>query len=119
MNFKSDLKLLSKHDIFDAVMAFSNTEGGDLYLGVEDNGNITGVHRDLENPTTLSAFIANNTVPPVSIRAEIIEGVSMTILCIQRQMDINEARYLELVMNLAKSIILFQGRMLSNPTPGI
>lgn len=73
VEFKSDLKPLSNNDIFEAVVAFSNTEGGDLYLGVEDNGNITGVHKDHENPTTLSAFIANNTVPPVSIRAEIIE----------------------------------------------
>lgn len=73
IEFKSDLKPLSNNDIFEAVVAFSNTEGGDLYLGVEDNGNITGVHRDHENPTTLSAFIANNTVPPVSVRAEIIE----------------------------------------------
>ncbi len=26
-----------------------------------------------QNPITLSAFIANNTIPPISIRAEIIE----------------------------------------------
>ena len=44
-----------------------------MYLGVEDDGEITGVHDEHKNPTTLSAYIANNTVPPISVRAEIIE----------------------------------------------
>lgn len=75
IEFKSDVKRLSNSDIFDAVVAFANTDGGDLYLGVEDNGTITGVHPDHINPMTLSAFIANNTIPPVSIRAEIVDDV--------------------------------------------
>jgi len=73
VEFKSDLKKYPDSDIFEAVVAFANTEGGFLYLGVEDNGEITGVHPSHQNPITLSAFIANNTVPPVSIRAEIID----------------------------------------------
>jgi len=75
VEFKSDRKKYRDADIFDAVVAFANTEGGDLYLGIEDSGEVTGVHKDHEDPTTLSAYIANNTVPPVSIRAEIIEDV--------------------------------------------
>lgn len=75
IEFKSDIKKLSNSDIFDAVVAFANTDGGDLYLGVEDDGIITGVHPDHINPMTLSAFIANNTIPPVSIRAEIVDDV--------------------------------------------
>lgn len=75
IEFKSDVKKLSNSDIFDAVVAFANTDGGDLYLGVEDDGTITGVHPDHINPMTLSAFIANNTIPPVSIRAEIVDDV--------------------------------------------
>lgn len=75
IEFKSDVKRLSNSDIFDAVVAFANTDGGDLYLGVEDDGTITGVHPDHINPMTLSAFIANNTIPPVSIRAEIVDDV--------------------------------------------
>lgn len=75
IEFKSDVKRLSNSDIFDAVVAFANTDGGDLYLGVEDNGTITGVHPDHINPMTLSAFIANNTIPPVPIRAEIVDDV--------------------------------------------
>ncbi len=74
VEFKSDIKMLADGEIFDAVVAFANTEGGDLYLGVEDDGEITGVHEKHKNPITLSAFVANNTVPPVSIRAEIIDA---------------------------------------------
>lgn len=73
VEFKSDLKKYPDSDIFEAVVAFANTEGGSLYLGVEDNGQITGVHPSHKNPITLSAFVANNTVPPISIRAEIID----------------------------------------------
>lgn len=73
VEFKSDRKKYSDASLFEDVVAFANTEGGDLYLGIEDDGHITGVHADHANPIMLSAYIANNTVPPISIRAEIIE----------------------------------------------
>ena len=75
VEFKSDLKKVDDSVIFDAVVAFANTDGGDLYLGVENNGEITGVHKDHSNPITLGALIANNTIPPVSTRCEIIEDI--------------------------------------------
>ncbi|MCQ2511780.1 MAG: putative DNA binding domain-containing protein [Lachnospiraceae bacterium] len=75
IEFKSDKSKVQNSDIFDAVVAFANTEGGDLYLGIEDSGEVTGVHKDHNDPTTLGAYIANNTLPPVSIRAEIIEDI--------------------------------------------
>ena len=37
VEFKSDQKLLSDGEIIDTVVALSNTEGGSLYLGVEDD----------------------------------------------------------------------------------
>ena len=70
--FKSDKKKLSDNDLIDAVVAFANTDGGELYLGVEDDGEITGLHRDHSDATQLAAFIANRTVPPVAVRVEII-----------------------------------------------
>ena len=75
IEFKSDRNKWKNSDIFDAVVAFANTEGGDLYLGIEDSGEVTGVHKEHNNHTTLAAFIANNTLPPVSVRAEIIEDI--------------------------------------------
>ena len=73
IEFKSDIKKYSDNDLFEDVVAFANTEGGDLYLGVEDDGTITGVHPEHANPITLGAYIANNTVPPISTRCEIVE----------------------------------------------
>ena len=85
VEFKSDLKKYPDSDIFEAVVAFANTEGGSLFLGVEDNGEITGVHESHKNPITLSAYIANNTVPPVSIRAEIIDEAKPVLqICVPK-----------------------------------
>ena len=75
IEFKSDVRKYGDSDLFEDVVAFANTDGGDLYLGVEDDGTITGVHKEHSNPITLSAYIANNTVPPISVRPEIIEEV--------------------------------------------
>ena len=71
--FKSDKKKLPDQDIIDAVVAFANTEGGTLYLGVEDNGEITGLHKDHMDITQLAAFIANKTVPPIAVRTELLD----------------------------------------------
>lgn len=73
IEFKSDMKKLSDNDLVDAIVAFSNTNGGDLYLGVEDDGSITGLHKDHKDITQLAAFIANKTIPPVSVRVELVD----------------------------------------------
>ncbi|MGN0473760.1 MAG: RNA-binding domain-containing protein [Acutalibacteraceae bacterium] len=73
IEFKSDLKKISDEVIVDAVVAFANTDGGCFYLGVEDNGDITGLHKEHKDCTRLAAFIANKTVPPVAVSAEKIE----------------------------------------------
>ena len=73
VEFKSDRKKLSDDALIDAIVAFANTEGGDLYLGVEDNGEITGRHESHRDFSQLSAFIANRTIPPIPVRVEEIE----------------------------------------------
>lgn len=73
VEFKSDKKPLSDEILIDAVVAFANTEGGDLYLGVEDDGEITGRHEKHRDITQLSAFIANKTIPPISVRVEMVD----------------------------------------------
>lgn len=70
IEFKSDRKQLSDNDLIDAIVAFANTEGGDLYIGVEDDGEITGLHPTHKDAVQLAAFIANKTVPPVSVTVE-------------------------------------------------
>lgn len=72
IEFKSDLKKLSDTDLIEAILGMTNTEGGILFLGVEDNGEITGVHKQHADEIGVVALIANKTVPSVSARAEII-----------------------------------------------
>lgn len=71
--FKSDVSCIPDGDIIDAVVAFANTDGGDLYLGVEDNGDVSELHKDHIDTTRLAAFIANKTVPPIPVRTEILD----------------------------------------------
>ncbi len=73
VEFKSDRKKLRDDAIIDAVVAFANTQGGDLYIGIEDDGEVTGCHKDHLDYIRLSAFIANNTMPPVSTSVERID----------------------------------------------
>lgn len=73
IEFKSDLKKLPDNDIVDAVVAFANTVGGTIYLGVENDGTVTGLHKTHRDYTQLAAYIANKTVPPVSVRVELLE----------------------------------------------
>lgn len=72
VEFKSDRNQLSDNDLIAAVVCLANTEGGDLYIGVEDDGRITGLHKQHQHSTTLAAMIANRTNPPISVRATIL-----------------------------------------------
>ncbi len=70
VEFKSDLKCLSDRDLIAAVVALANTEGGELLLGVEDDGSVTGLHANHQDTSGLAALIANRTSPPLSVRIE-------------------------------------------------
>lgn len=72
VEFKSDRSRLSDRDLVAAVVCLANTEGGDIYLGVERDGRITGVHPEHQNLTSMAAMIANRTSPSVSVRVTAI-----------------------------------------------
>lgn len=61
------------------MVALANTEGGDLLLGVEDDGRITGLHANHKDLSGLPALIANKTNPPLSVRVEAVEIRQATI----------------------------------------
>ena len=42
--FKSDKKRYPDNLLIEELVGMANTKGGELYLGVEDNGEITGIH---------------------------------------------------------------------------
>lgn len=82
IEFKSDLKKLSNDVIIESVVAFANTNGGRFFLGVEDNGDITGLHPSHKDPSKLAAFIANKTIPPVAVHTELIDTNNIKYLII-------------------------------------
>lgn len=73
VEFKSDRKCLPDRELLAAVVSLANTEGGDLLLGVEDDGTITGLHPNHQNITTLPSLIANRTHPAISVRVETVD----------------------------------------------
>lgn len=67
LEFKSDVKSLPDRDLIAAVVSLANTEGGSLLLGVEHGGEVTGLHPKHESMQGLSTFVANKTMPSVSL----------------------------------------------------
>lgn len=83
VEFKSDQKHLPDRDLTEAVVCLANTEGGTLYLGVENNGTISGLHPQHQNPSSVAATIANRNNPPISVRVTVIQEEGHLIACIE------------------------------------
>ena len=73
IEFKSDVKSYPDHDLVEEIVGMTNTVGGVLFLGVEDDGTITGIQKKHKDAVGVTALIANSTVPPISVRAEVIK----------------------------------------------
>jgi len=69
--------------LIDEIVGMTNTKGGELYLGVEDDGTITGVNQKHRDAVGVSALVANSTVPSVSVRAEILTEEGKDVLKIE------------------------------------
>lgn len=84
VEFKSEAtRMQSNSEIIDNVVALANTEGGTLYLGVEDDGRVTGVDKKHSNTVGLAAFIFNSTVPQVNARVELVYERGLPVVCIE------------------------------------
>ena len=111
--FKSDLKRLPDSELIDTVVALSNTDGGVLYLGVEDDGTPTGIHEAHADATGLSALVSNKTMPPVPARATMLrlaadgspdeEGVRVMALEVPKSTAIVASRDGKILRRLIKS----------------
>jgi ATP-dependent DNA helicase RecG len=89
LEFKRDAPL-SDSDLLEAIVCLANAEGGILLLGVEDNGQISGLHPSHLplNTYLLEAFLSNRTVPSVRITIElvVVENSSVAVI------DVGKAR---------------------------
>ena len=73
IEFKSDRKKLSDSDLLAAVVCLANTEGGELWLGVEDDGTPTGLHPDHQMANALVGLIAARTSPSLVVTVDVVE----------------------------------------------
>lgn len=83
IEFKSDIRCYPDNELIEEIVGMANTAGGTLYLGVEDNGTITGIHKKHKDAIGVTALIANNSVPPLAVRAEIIQAETHDVLKIE------------------------------------
>lgn len=84
VEFKSEQKRPQSHDeIVDNVVALANTEGGTLYLGIEDDGTVTGVCEEHRNINGLAALIFNKTVPQLPARVTLLYENEVPIVSIE------------------------------------
>lgn len=81
--FKSDIVRLNDRDLVSAVVALANTEGGLLWLGVEDDGQVTGLHPQHSDLSGMAAMIANRTIPPVCVAISGVEVDSKLVARIE------------------------------------
>ena len=67
VEFKSDRNGYPDRELIEALTCLANTLGGELWLGVEDDGTPSGLHGQHRNTTHLTALIAAQTHPSLTV----------------------------------------------------
>jgi ATP-dependent DNA helicase RecG len=83
VEFKSDRDCLSDEELVETIVCLANGEGGSLYLGVEDDGSVTGLHAKHRNVSGLATFIANKTQPRFIVEARELTVAGLPIALIR------------------------------------
>ncbi len=73
VEFKSDCRRLHDDELVEALTGMANTDGGELWLGVEDDGTPTGLHADHQNLVGLPGLVAARTSPSLTVNVELVE----------------------------------------------
>lgn len=84
--FKSDRRRINDREIYEEVVAFANTSGGILLIGVEDDGTMSGAkprHDKTTDPLKLQSAIFNNTVPNINTRISLVPVENGVVLAIE------------------------------------
>ncbi|MEZ5469614.1 MAG: crosslink repair DNA glycosylase YcaQ family protein [Lysobacterales bacterium] len=79
IEFKRDWQRLPDSELVEALVCLANTDGGELWLGVEDDGSASGLHPDHQSLTGLAALIAARTSPSLSVTVEAIAVNGVTV----------------------------------------
>ncbi|MDH1427390.1 putative DNA binding domain-containing protein [Comamonas aquatica] len=79
VEFKSDRKRLPDSDLVEALVCLANAEGGELWLGVEDDGTPTGLHMDHRNLAGLAGLVAARTSPSLRVQVDGVEANGLPV----------------------------------------
>jgi ATP-dependent DNA helicase RecG len=80
VEFKSDRKRLPDSELVESLVCLANAEGGELWLGVEDDGTPTGLHADHMQSIGLPGFIASRTSPSLAVQMDVVDISGVTVL---------------------------------------
>ena len=83
IEFKSDVNPYPLNKLYEELVGLANTDGGVLYLGVEDDGVPTGVNVQHKNCQEIEARIQDNTIPALFAKASIISFCDNEVLAIE------------------------------------
>ena len=73
MEFKSDRAMMADKEFAAEAVAFANAEGGDLLIGVEDDGAVTGLNPKRASVSGLSGVIRSRTNPHLDVTMQVID----------------------------------------------
>ncbi|MGB3392640.1 MAG: ATP-binding protein [Stenotrophomonas sp.] len=73
VEFKSDRKRLRDDELVEALACLANSEGGELWLGVEDDGTPTGLHEAHQNLVGLAGLVAARTSPSLMVTVQSLD----------------------------------------------
>ena len=71
VEFKSDRKRLNDDELVEALVCLANAEGGELWLGVEDDGTPTGLHSAHQDVLGFAGMVAAKTSPSLAVSVEV------------------------------------------------
>lgn len=97
--FKSDRNCYPMGKLYEDLVGMANTDGGCLFLGMEDDGTPTGVNTQHTNLQSMEASIQDHTVPSLFVHTHMEEWDGKSVLVIEvpisRQlMMTSEGKYL-------------------------
>ncbi len=79
VEFKSDRSKLPDRELIEALVCLANAEGGELWLGVEDDGTPTGLHAEHRLLEGLAGMVAARTSPSLNVQAEALDLNGVTV----------------------------------------
>ena len=82
VEFKSDRKRLPDNDLVEAVICLANADGGQLWLGVEDDGTPTGLHAEHMQLAGLAGMVAARTSPSLAVTVVPVALGDVNVACI-------------------------------------